>query len=231
MAESEKLAPLIAIVGADGAGKSTLSADLIDHIRRTRPAEAGYLGEGSSVTGRKIGRLPIIGATLKKRLESVADQLRDPAAPIPGLIAARYALHRSQKRRRRFEGLLEKRRRGVVIVTDRYPQAETPGLHDGPILAGIATTPALVRIKARERAIYEEMAAYAPTLIIRLHIDIDTALARKPDHDRTLVAMKIASLPALTFNNAPIIELDASMDYDLVRARAIAATDAAIAAA
>lgn len=228
MAAAEKLAPLIAIVGADGAGKSRLSADLLSHISQSRPAEAGYLGEGSSATSRKIGRFPLIGRWLKERLETIADTLRDPARPIPGPIAARYALHRSKKRRRRFEALLDKRRRGVVVVTDRYPQIETPGVHDGPILAGRATTPSLARIKAEEHALYAELAAYTPTLVIRLTVDLDTAIARKPDHDRALVALKIASLPALTFNHAPIVEIAATLDYDEVLARAIAAVDAAL---
>jgi hypothetical protein len=230
MRSAETLAPLIAVVGADGAGKSRLSADLIAHIRRTRPAEAGYLGEGSSATGRKIGRWPLIGPAVRGFFEGVAVRLRDPGAPIPGPIAARYALHRSQKRRRRFEDLLEKRRRGIVIVTDRYPQIETPGLHDGPILAGVATSPALQRIKQAEHALYAEMAAFVPSLVIRLNIDTETAMKRKPDHDRALVAMKVASLPGITFNNAPMLDLDATMDYGEELARAEAAVNALLAA-
>lgn len=230
MADPEKLAPLIAVVGADGSGKSRLSADLIAHISQSRPAEAGYLGEGSSATSRKIGRWPVIGLLLKSGLEGVADRLRDPARPIPGMIAARYALHRSRKRVGRFDTLLEKRRRGVVIVTDRYPQIETPGLHDGPILAGVATSPALERVKAQEHALYTRMAAYVPTLVIRLNIDVETALSRKPDHDRTLIAMKVASLPAITFNNAPMLDLDATMDYGEEFARAKSAVDAVLTA-
>ncbi len=231
MAESEKLAPLIAVVGADGSGKSRLSADLLEHISRRRRAEAGYLGEGSSVTGRKIGRWPLIGPLLKESFEGVAGKLRDTSAPIPGIIAAQYALHRSKKRHRRFQDLVEKRRQGVVIVTDRYPQVECPGLHDGPILAGVATNRPLARIQAEERAIYAGMAAYVPTLVIRLSIDIETAMTRKPDHDRDLVAMKIASLPAITFNNAPMLDLDATMDYGEELARAEAAVNAVLAEA
>lgn len=230
MAHGDNLAPLIAVVGADGAGKSRLSGDLLAHIRQRRPAEAGYLGEGSSARGRQIGRWPVIGVWLKARLEKVADRLRDPEAPIPGLIAARYALHRSKKRFRRFEALLEQRRRGVVIVTDRYPQTETPGLHDGPILAGKATGPTIARIKAEEFALYATMASYIPTLVIRLHVEVETALARKPDHDSALIARKVGSLPLLTFNGAPILDLDATIDYAKELSLAKAAVDAALSA-
>ena len=225
-----KLAPLIAIVGCDGAGKTKLANDLIAHIGKSRPAEAGYLGEGSSVHGRKIGRWPFIGAALKAHLEKIADRLRDPDESIPNAAIARYALHRSTKRFRRFEELLEKRRRGIVIVTDRYPQIEVAGLHDGPILAGIATNPGVERIQAEERALYARMAAYVPTLAIRLYVDIETSLARKPDHNRDLVALKIASLPSITFNNATMIDIDTTkMGYGEELTLATAAVEEALA--
>lgn len=223
------LAPLIAVVGCDGSGKSTLSADLLAHIRKTRPAETGYLGLGSGEQGRRIGRWPIIGPPLHRWLDSIADRLREPDEPIPGLMAARYALRKSRKRRARFDQLLEQRRAGHVIVTDRYPQVEVAGLHDGPILAGRATTPRLMALQAQEHALYTEMAAYIPTLVIRLHVDVDTVMARKPDHDRRLIARKVASVPDLRFNGAPMVDLDATMDYAEELELAMAAVDAALA--
>jgi len=230
MAGDVDLAPLIAIVGCDGAGKSQLSSDLIAHIGRSRPAEAGYLGEGSSVQGKKIGQWPFVGPWLKSRLEKIADRLRDSESTIPSGLVARYALYRSKKRFRRFEALQQKRRDGVVIVTDRYPQAEIAGYHDGPILAGVAKSPDVARIKAEERALYQRMAAYVPTLVIRLHVDIDTAMARKPDHNRTLVSQKIAALPKTSFNGAPIFDLDTTAKYEDELSLAKAAVDRALAA-
>ncbi|HMP46284.1 MAG TPA: hypothetical protein PKD99_14375, partial [Sphingopyxis sp.] len=120
----EQLAPLIAVVGSDGSGKSTLSADLLAHIRKTRTAESGYLGLGSGEQGRRIGRWPIIGPPLHRFLDGIADRLREPSEPIPGWLAARYALNKSRKRRAKFGQLLARRRAGVTIVTDRYPQIE-----------------------------------------------------------------------------------------------------------
>lgn len=230
MAENKVIAPLIAVVGCDGSGKSRLSADLLAHVQQSRLAQTGYLGLGSGEQGRRIGRWPLVGPALQSWLEKVADRLRDPAAPIPGVVAARYALRKSKKRYRQFQALLETRRRGVVVVTDRYPQVEKPGVHDGPILAGLARSPALARIQDEERALYREMAAYVPTLVIHLKVDIDTAMARKPDHDRSLIALKIASLPQITFNGAPIVVLDATMDYAEELSKAKAAVDAVLAA-
>jgi hypothetical protein len=41
-------------------------------------------------------------------------------------------------------------------------------------------------------------------------VDLDTACARKPDHRRELLRDKIAITPQLTFNGAPIVEIDSS---------------------
>ncbi|WP_208417827.1 nucleoside triphosphate hydrolase [Sphingopyxis panaciterrae] len=225
------LAPLIAVVGSDGSGKSTLSADLLAHVRRTRIAESGYLGLGSGEQGRRIGRWPVIGPPLHRFLDGIADKLREPGAPIPGMLAARYALNKSQKRRAKFAGLVDRRRAGITIVTDRYPQLEVPGLHDGPILAGRAPNARLAAMQAEERALYAEMAAYVPTLVIRLHVDVDTVMARKPDHDRALITRKVETVPMLTFNGAPIVDIDATLPYEEELAIATAAVDQALAAA
>lgn len=225
------LAPLIAVVGSDGSGKSTLSADLLAHIQQTRAAESGYLGLGSGEQGRRIGRWPIIGPPLHRFLDGIADKLREPTEPIPGWLAARYALNKSKKRRAKFDALLAQRRAGTVIVTDRYPQLEVPGLHDGPILAGVATSKRLAAMQAEERARYAEMAAYKPTLVIRLHVDVDTVMLRKPDHDRALITRKVETVPQLAFNGAPIIDIDATIPYAEELALATAAVDRALASA
>lgn len=225
------LAPLIAVVGSDGSGKSTLAADLLAHIAQSRPAESGYLGLGSGEQGRRIGRWPLIGPALYRWFDSIADRLREPTEPIPGLLAAHYALLKSRKRKAKFDVLLARRAAGITIVTDRYPQIEVPGLHDGPILAGVATSPRLRAMQAEERALYTTMAGHAPTLVIRLSVDVDTVMARKPDHDRALITRKVETVPQLSFSGAPLVELDATMDYADELALAKAAVDAALAAA
>lgn len=224
------LAPLIAVVGCDGSGKSTLSADLLAHVQQSRKAATGYLGLGSGEQGRRIGKWPLIGAPLHRWLDSIADRLRDPAEPIPGVLAAHYALRKSRKRRAKSDALLEQRANGITIVTDRYPQIDVPGLHDGPILAGVATSPRLAAMQAEERALYADMAAYRPTLVIRLHITTDEAMARKPDHVRSLIQRKVETVPLLAFGGAPMVDLDATMPYAEELALAKAAVDAALGA-
>ncbi len=121
------------------------------------------------------------------------------------------------------------RRQGITVVTDRYPQIEVDGLHDGPIMAGHGTSVTLQTLQLKERMLYAEMAMFKPTLVIRLHVDVDTVMARKPDHVRALIARKVETVPLLLFNGAPIVDLDATMAYDEELALAKAAVDEALA--
>jgi len=219
------LAPLIAIVGADGSGKSTLAADLLAALRAEgRRVELCYLGLGTGDLGNRIKSWPLIGPLLERKLVSKADQARDREAKIPGLATALVIYRLSLVRRKRFRRVLALRRRGVTVLTDRYPQTEIPALFEGPGLsAARAGSAAIRRLAARERAIYEWMARYVPDLVIRLNVDVETALARKPDHARVLIQRKVAVVPSLTFNGAPIVDLDARRPYAEVKAAALAA--------
>ena len=228
-ARDEGLAPLIAVVGCDGSGKSTLAADLLAHVRQSRPAETVYLGLGSGAMGNRIKAWPIVGPVLERILSNKADRARDAKDKIPGLATALVLYRFSQKRRRAFERVLELRRRGVTIVTDRYPQVEVPGFYDGPGMAAARAEGWLIsRLAAREKRTYDWMASHVPTLVIRLNVDVETALVRKPDHARALIERKVEATPKLRFNDAPMVDLSATIPYADELAQAKAAVDAAI---
>jgi thymidylate kinase len=225
------LAPLIAIIGADGSGKSTLAATLVEIYAGERAVAHVYLGLGSGPLGQKIASLPLVGPILGRFLNKKADRTRDPQEKIPGPATALVVYAFSLKRRRAFAAMMALRAEGVMVITDRYPQIEVPGFYDGPGLSAAQAEGRFVRwLAAREAAIYAAMAANLPTLVIRLTIDADTALARKPEHDRALVEQKIAVTPRLTFGGAPIAELDATLPYHEEVAEARRLIDAAIAA-
>ena len=215
------LAPLIAVIGADGSGKTTLANDLAADLARERPARYVYLGLGSGVIGHKIAELPIIGRLVSARIEKRAGRTRDPKDKIPGPVTALVVYFFSTRRMKRFKDMMALRRSGTVVITDRYPQTEMAGFYDGPGLSTARAESAFVRwLAKREGALYAEMVRHKPTLVLRLNIDADTALSRKPEHGRELVEKKIATTPLLTFGGARIEEIDATMDYQAERSLA-----------
>lgn len=214
------LAPLIAIVGSDGSGKSTVGAALLAWMRETRPTELHHLGKQTGNIGRAIARWPLVGGRLDRTIADKAGGARAPGGPSAVTAAIIYAF--SMRRVWRFRRMLRARRQGIAILADRFPQTAVPGPMDGLGLAG--ATAGLPRLLAgRERAHYAWMEQFRPDLVIRLNVDLATALARKPDHRPSSLQIKVADVPRLTFNGAPIVDLDATQPLDEVIEQAKAA--------
>jgi thymidylate kinase len=220
--EQSELALLIAVIGCDGSGKSSVSEAILGCVAAYGPVEAAHLGKQSGNIGRAIAGLPLVGRALDRVIVRKTDDTRaQRAQKNPGLVTALVISAFSLRRLRRFRRMMTLRRRGRIIVTDRYPQLEVAGAYDGPDLSVTATGSVLVRwLAQRERAAFEWMTSFPPDLVLRLNVDLDVACARKPDHRRELLAAKVAATPLLKFNGAPIAEIDANLPLDEVVAAA-----------
>lgn len=220
---------LIAVVGCDGTGKSSLTRDLVAHFSRERPSVRRYLGLVSGEMGERIRRLPLVGHRLEPKLARKASQAQDMRRALPGVRTALVMYALSRWRSIQFRRITRLARRGVLVITDRYPQAEIDGFrYDGPGLGAARSNGWLVRrLARREQRIYDRMASHRPSLVIRLGIDLATARARKPDHDAAELRDKIQVMARLHFQGAPVFELDARAPYAEVLQRATAAIERA----
>lgn len=227
---SHRPLPVIALTGCDGSGKSTLAADLVAHLRKQGPTEPLYLGQSSGRIGEWVATLPLVGPPINRYLVRKSDRVHDRPSSPPGNVTALAIYLLSRWRAHKFRRMLAMCRRGVLVVTDRYPQAEKPGfLFDGPQLAKTQGGNWWVRaLRTRERKLYEWMAAAVPMLVIRLNVDAETAHARKPDHKLAALREKIAGWPHLRFNGAPILDLDAREEPGAVLNTSLGAVHAAL---
>lgn len=213
-----KMSALIAFIGCDGSGKSTLSQDMLKTVSCKRPAATCYLGLGSGEMGNRIKRLPVIGAAIERRLSQKATQTRNKDSKIPGPVTALVIYTFSLMRLRRFRKMLALREAGVIVLTDRYPQTDVAGFYDGPGLSAARAEGWFVSLLARkEREMYDWMASHRPDVVIRLNVDPATAHSRKPDHDFDLLARKVQATAKLRFGGAPIIDIDSTQPYPEVR--------------
>jgi thymidylate kinase len=219
------LCGLVAVVGCDGTGKSTITHDLVKHLRAFGPVERRYLGLISGEQGAKIKELPIIGPRLERRLAAKADKAQDTKNKLPGVFGSLIMYGFSLWRARHLKRVWRLANSGVLVISDRYPQAEVTGFrYDGPGLGVNRSKNWLVRkLAVREQRLYERMAQYKPTLIIRLDIDLATAYARKPDHSVAELNDKIAIMSKLQYNDSTIVDLDSRAPYTDVLARAMSA--------
>ncbi|MCB1707385.1 MAG: thymidylate kinase [Halioglobus sp.] len=222
-AKTTDLPPLIAIVGCDGSGKSTVSEELLRWLEGYGPAAAVHLGKQQGNTGRSLANLPLVGKWLGPFIERKASTVRKyrttDRAPdtFPALVMYAFTL----KRVRRYRRMLALRQQGRIIIADRYPQLDVPSAFDGPDMTVTAQgTPFVQSLARREQAAFEWMTSLRPDLVIRLNVDLDTAHARKPDHRREALKRKIEITPQLKFGGAPIAEIDASQPLAAVLAAA-----------
>ena len=206
---------VIAVVGCDGTGKSTLTADLLIKLGEKKPTVWRYLGLVSGETGDKIKDLPFIGVRLERYLAAKATRAQDMKKKVPGTGTAIIMHLLSLWRAAHLLLVRRLSRKGILIIADRYPQAEIPGFHyDGPGITALATDNWLLRTLAvREQKLYNWMATLKPALVIRLNIDAEIAHARKPDHDIDELRDKSAIMPRLNYNGSHIHDIDASVPY------------------
>lgn len=210
--------PLIAVVGCDGSGKSTVVDALTAWMNTQRPTTLCHLGKQTGNIGRRIARVPLFGRKLDSSLHGKAQKAQSSGRPGVAAAAAIYAF--SMRRVRRFRRMLALRNQGFAIVADRFPQVSVPGPMDGLALAD-AQGNALVRaLSRREREHYLWMASHRPDLVIRLNVGLEVAMARKPDHRPSSLARKIADVPRLEFDGAPIVDIDAELPLEQVVALA-----------
>ena len=119
-AKSSELPPLIAIVGCDGSGKSTVSEELLLWMKGYGPAAAAHLGKQQGNAGRSLANLPLIGKLLGRFIErkvSTVHTLRSGnKAPhvLPALVMYAFTL----KRMRRFRRMLVLRHQGFMVIAD-----------------------------------------------------------------------------------------------------------------
>ena len=221
---------VIAVVGCDGTGKSTLTADLLAYLQTQGQAERRYLGLISGEMGDKIKCLPYIGVRLERYLAAKAERAQDMKAKRPGTVTAIIMHILSLWRVRKFKRVMGLSQRGISVIADRYPQAEITGFrYDGPGMSATANNNWLLRkVAARELSLYQWMANQKPALIIRLNIDAATAHGRKPDHSMAELQDKIDVMPRLNYNGANLVDIDARAPYAEVLANTLKAVKALI---
>lgn len=212
------MAPLIAIVGSDGAGKSTVGEALIAWMRSQRPAELCHLGKQSGNLGRLLADLPLVGKRMGRSIEQNVQKAE--SAKGPGFFASLVIYAFTIRRMRRFRRMLALRERGIAILADRFPQLSLPSGIDGPGFGRVRCDRGIARIlAAREWRQFEWMTSHRPDLVIKLRVDVATAIARKPDHVPERLAAKIDEIARIDFH-APTVEIDANQPVEVVIAEA-----------
>ncbi len=225
---------LVAIIGCDGAGKSTVTLALSRWLSWKADVRTVYLGVGDGEIGVGIRVLRGLAATLRGdrprasgagRNTATASPSATPAAtpservktrwPVPlvlretgsGILNITMARERLRKLRRAQRA----REAGSILLTDRFPQDQVAGIYDGPRGVLHKDGTAIGRFFFRtEREAYVEMKRLSPDVIIKLHVPVEVAVARKAGHQYEAMRRKVDLTSSLVFPELPVHDVDAN---------------------
>jgi len=153
--------------------------------------------------------VPIIERVLRNKPKGAShgNILSRPPGPIYSMLLTVWAMVVAREKRNK---LLTARRgadRGMVVLTDRYPQNEIIGFNDGPLLARLTAVPLWLR--RREAAVYALAHRLPPDLVIKLTVTPETAAQREPDMNPEVIRQRIGELKRLAFPGARVVCVDA----------------------
>jgi thymidylate kinase len=191
---------LIAVVGSDGSGKSTVVDHLASWLGSAFPVETFHLGKPPrSLASRLVrnamraGRL--LGLFPATRLPAAATR-PDRAGPAdcPGPAWLLWHVLNARDRRRCYARARRHATNGGIAICDRFPLPELT-LMDGSRTSGLADDAggwwqrSLVGL---ERRCYASIGA--PDILVVLRVDPDVAARRRPEQDAELVRSRVAEV-------------------------------------
>lgn len=205
----------VAIVGGDGAGKSTavegtaswLGSVFVTHqthLGKPRPSLLTLAVKGPMYVARRAGLLP---STTK-----VVDPRTAMGADYPGNAWALWHLLTARDRLRDYRKARRVADNGGIVVSDRWPLPHIR-LMDGPRTTWLLDTAdqhgRVARVLARlEQRVYGQIAP--PDVLVVLRIDPEIAVARRFDEEATYVRARNTEVYEVAWDGIDAVVVDAS---------------------
>jgi hypothetical protein len=214
---------VVAVVGVDGSGKTTAVAAIRAWLGGEIDVVPVYFGTGAGRPSLLLRPLKLMVPLMRHILKTkpkgashgnVSDR---PPGPLYSILMMGWATIVAREKRNKLLAARRGADRGLVVITDRYPQDEIVGFNDGPLLTRLSRVPHWLR--RFEAACYALARRLPPDLVIKLDVLTETAARREPDMDPALISERIADLRRLTFAGASVIRVDAEQPLvDVLRA-------------
>jgi thymidylate kinase len=194
---------IIALIGCDGSGKSSLSQDLLAWLTYKIDTHYFYLGKNPFIKSyNKI--------VLAK--EDFLFGRSFLARGIKKLIGKYYFIILIRRKVAMLRLAKEMRKQGSIILCDRFPQQEIPGLNDGPNLSQSSNK----RAAEWEQQQFKRVKSLGADLVFRLRVSPEVAAQRKPEHDFEKIKLKSESINKILLPESVMIDIDSDQSYEQV---------------
>lgn len=201
---------VVAVIGADGSGKSTVTTDLLKTFEIKLDVCKIYFGRGDGNISVERKLLSSFKNKDKKKYEPSEKAKKNSF--IKTLFKCLEAILVANEKRVNLKKMKSAREKGMIVICDRYPQNQIMGYNDGPLLHRLITSRNLIlRFLANvESKVYQSAEANPPDLLIKLIADAEVVEKRKPGETSIdKLKLKIEGIKSLRFN-CNVITIDAS---------------------
>lgn len=214
---------IIALLGADGSGKSTQAKQLTKWLGWKIDVARIYFGSGDGPMSWHRAALlwlqSLLGRSGRRKEKSNLAETpsHEPTHrtasqnPLRRLFKGLYAISLAYEKRSTLRKATRARNCGMIVICDRYPQNQIAGYNDGPLLTEWRDKRAPWSLFARlEQRLLSVFSSVSPDLVIKLNVSEEVSALRKADTPKEMIAKKIEAVRSLRFGpECQVIELDA----------------------
>lgn len=198
----------VAFLGQDGAGKTTVTTIIRKWWSWKMDVQYIYLGSGDNYhSWRKnlLKKLPNFSFLKLIRAWILLSKYKHLAKDVLSVV----------KNGERFAN------KGGMVIFDRYPQVQFPGISDGPKIRSLFSekAPDILKKLFEKIAIKEEkylrMASeHHPDLVFKLIISPEESVRRKPENKLEVIKQKHEIIKSLQFDGSDVYVIDATMPLE-----------------
>jgi hypothetical protein len=198
----------IAFLGQDGAGKTTVTQDLLKWWRWKLDVRYTYLGSGDNYFSWRKKLLRILPNNIFFKIPRV------------WLGFTKYTELASNVLKYIKTGE-EYANKGGLQIFDRFPQVEYEGISDGPKLRKLYMNKLSNYLSLfishyinKEERMLAEAAAHHPNVVFKLILPPKESIRRKPQENLEVVTRKHEIIKSLKFEGSDVYTIDATMPYN-----------------